>query len=99
MMSGTPIAINPRTGKAFAPGDTVYAGEIIGYTGRTGNAYNVHFPHLHLSVLNSSWQYINPENFVNGKFQWENDSKTRISRRNLIDIKCDEEIQDIEFEF
>ena len=32
----TPFATNPRTGKPFAPGDTVYRGEIIAYAGRTG---------------------------------------------------------------
>ena len=42
------MAVNPRTGTTFKPGDEVFAGEIVGYTGRTGNAYDVDYPHLHL---------------------------------------------------
>lgn len=70
LQAGTPMAKNPRTGKAFAPGDIVYAGELIGYTGRTGNAYNVDFYHLHLGVWKEGVGFINPEGFINGTLQW-----------------------------
>lgn len=93
LQTGTPIAINPRTGKAFARGDKVFAGELIGYTGRTGNAYNVPFYHLHLGVKNSSGVFINPEDFINGTLQWVDGSKKEIKERNIINIKCDEEPQ------
>ena len=62
MMAGTPMAVNPRTGTTFKPGDEVFAGEIVGYTGRTGNAYDVDYPHLHLGILSGS-EYLNPEFF------------------------------------
>lgn len=48
---GTPIANNPRTNKTFKVGDVVFQGDLIGYSGRTGNAYNVLNYHLHLGVL------------------------------------------------
>ena len=93
LQEGTPIAINPRTGRAFARGDKVYAGELIGYTGRTGNAYNVAYYHLHLGVKNSSGLFINPEDFINGNLQWVDKDHTNIIDRNIINVKCNEEPQ------
>lgn len=94
MMAGTPMAINPRTGKAFKPGDEVFAGEVVGYTGRTGNAFDVPYPHLHLSVMNGSDEYLNPENFINASVQWSDDSKTNLSETEMDSIRCDEENDD-----
>ena len=90
MMAGTPMAINPRTGTTFKPGDEVFAGEVVGYTGRTGNAYNVPFPHLHLGVMSGS-EYLNPENFINASVQWGDDSKTNLSVTEMDSIRCNEE--------
>lgn len=42
-----------RNGKPLQIGDSVYAGEIIGYTGHTGNA-SPNRPHLHLGIKNES---------------------------------------------
>lgn len=62
--AGNAVAINPRTGKKFKTGDSVNQGDIIGYTGLTGNANVYNKPHLHLGVKkNSSW--INPEDYLN----------------------------------
>lgn len=47
LQAGNAIAINPRTGAKFQPGEKVYPGDIIGYIGITGNANN-NVPHLHL---------------------------------------------------
>lgn len=94
MMAETPMAINPRTGTTFKPGDEVFAGEIVGYTGRTGNAYDVDFPHLHLGVMNNSYEYLNPEYFINGSVQWSNDSKTNLTETEIDNIRCDEENDD-----
>lgn len=47
---GTPIAVNPGTGKPYKEGDTVNAGDQFGFTGRTGNAFNVPNKHLDLMV-------------------------------------------------
>ena len=49
---GTPVAVNPRTGKPFAKGDRVFAGDLIGYTGKTGNAYlDTEVPNKHLDLM------------------------------------------------
>ena len=65
--SGTPIAINPRTGELFRNGDIVYQGDLIGYTGKTGNAFNVPFSHLHLGVIKKGTE-VNPADYINGEF-------------------------------
>ena len=48
---GTPVAVNPRTGKPFAKGDRVFAGDLIAYTGKTGNAFNDDVPNKHLDLM------------------------------------------------
>ena len=90
LQAGMPIAVNPRTGDVFKPGDKVFAGEIIGYTGRTDNAYDVAFKHLHLGVkFNGDW--VDPADYINGELQWNNESKTDISETEIINIKCNDE--------
>lgn len=90
LQAGMPIAVNPRTGDVFKPGDKVFAGEIIGYTGRTGNAYDVAFKHLHLGVkFNGDW--VDPADYINGELQWNNESKTDISETEIVNIKCNDE--------
>ena len=84
------MAVNPRTGTTFKPGDEVFAGEIVGYTGRTGNAYDVDYPHLHLGILSGS-EYLNPEFFINGSVQWSDDSRTNLPDTEINNIRCDEE--------
>lgn len=96
MQAGTPVALNPRTGDVFKPGDVVYAGEVIGYTGRTGNAYNVHFYHLHLVVKDDNG-VLNPEAYINGDLQWADGSKAVLSETGIVNIKCDDEFNDMEF--
>ena len=59
------VGRNPRTGRQFDVGDLVYQGELIGYSGKTGNAYNVSVKHLHLGVKNDgSW--VDPAPYING---------------------------------
>lgn len=90
LQAETPIAINPRTGHTFKPGDKVFRGEIIGYTGRTGNAYNVAFKHLHLGVkLNGAWA--DPADYINGELQWNNKSQPILPETKIINIKCNDE--------
>ena len=84
------MAVNTRTGTTFKPGDEVFAGEIVGYTGRTGNAYDVDYPHLHLGILSGS-EYLNPEFFINGSVQWSDDSRTNLPDTEINNIRCDEE--------
>ena len=49
---GRPVAVNPRTGKPFAKGDPVFAGDLIGYTGKTGNAFDdTDVPNKHLDLM------------------------------------------------
>lgn len=64
--AGNAIAVNPRTGKPFAKGDTVYAGELIGYTGQTGNAYGEPNPHLHFGAkIAATGKWIDPMPYIN----------------------------------
>ncbi|GAA0762029.1 M23 family metallopeptidase [Psychroflexus lacisalsi] len=50
-------------------GQSVVAGDIIGTAGNTGNAASAGVtPHIHLQVFNSSWQSINPSDFLNTKY-------------------------------
>ncbi len=97
LQAGTPLAINPRTGEVFKPGDVIYRGELLGYTGRTGNAYYVTNKHLHLvyMVKNSSGGYVfaNPEEIINGSVNWKDGdpSTKRIIGGKIIGVECDTE--------
>lgn len=97
LQAGTPVAINPRTGKMFKPGDAIYRGELLGYTGRTGNAYNVTNKHLHLlyKVKNSNGVYVfaNPEKIINGSVDWKDGdpSTKKIIGGKIVDVECDTE--------
>ena len=97
LQAGTPVAINPRTGKMFKPGDAIYRGELLGYTGRTGNAYNVTNKHLHLlyKVKNSNGVYVyaNPEEIINGFVNWKDGdpSTKKIIGGKIVGVECDTE--------
>ena len=81
---GTPVAVNPRTGKPFEKGDAVWAGDLIGYTGRTGNAYyDTDVPNKHLDLMAAfqvdtssgrikSGTLTDPAPFLNGTLDMEN---------------------------
>ena len=64
LRAGDAIAVNPRTGEEFKLGDNVYQGEIIGYTGITGNAFGC-VPHLHIGIKNNGINR-DPLNYLNG---------------------------------
>lgn len=96
LMSETPVAINPRTGQPFRVGDIVFQGEVIAYAGVTGNAYNVPNPHLHLAVKNSVGDFVDPEEYINGKVTSSDVGGQRtISSTEITVIDCDEEEQEI----
>ena len=67
LQGGTPIAVNPRTGHPFKVNDKVYEGDLIGYSGRSGNATDVPNPHLHLGV-NSGGKWVDPKPYINGTY-------------------------------
>jgi len=67
LRSGTPIAVNPRTGQPFQVDDVVYQGDLIGYTGRSGNAADVPNPHLHLGVRTGD-KWTDPKPYINGTY-------------------------------
>jgi Membrane proteins related to metalloendopeptidases len=63
LQAGTPLGTNPRTGQAWALNDNIYAGEIIGYIGITGNA-DPAMPHLHLQTYVNG-TLANPDTYLN----------------------------------
>ena len=79
LQAGSPIAINPSTQKPYKVGDKVLKGTIIGYTGITGNAYNVPNPHLHLNMRKNG-KNCNPEEFLNAT----------VKNQSKIETPCDE---------
>lgn len=91
------VAINPRTGDVFKPGDAIYKGELLGYTGRTRNAYNVTNKHLHLVYkvknANGVYLFVNPEEIINGFVNWKDgDPSTKIIvDGQIISVECDTE--------
>lgn len=98
LQAGNPVAINPRTGVPYQIGDLVYRGDLIGYTGRTGNAYdNVPNPHLHLGAGFEANDYgqiltwIDPMAYINGTIdiaQLEEDFG-KANKGQLDNIICD----------
>lgn len=97
LQAGTPVAINPRTREMFKPGDMIYRGELLGYTGRTGNAYNVTNKHLHFVYMvknsNGGYVYANPEEIINGSVNWKDgDPSTKnIIGGKIVGVECDTE--------
>lgn len=93
LRASDPVAINPRTGKPFAPGDRIYRGEVLCYTGITGNAYNVPNPHLHLAFYEKDargkYVNVNPEKIINGKVDWDEEGKKILSPQ-IKEAICDE---------
>ena len=95
---GTPVAVNPRTGKPFAKGDRVFAGDLIGYTGKTGNAFNdTDVPNKHLDLMAAfqvdaatgklkSDALTDPAPFLNGTLDLENLQR---KKGQVEGIRCD----------
>ena len=103
LLEDTPVAINPRTKKPFAPGDVIYQGEIIGYTGKTGNCYDIPNYHLHLVVVDyekrnaGNGKYLNPEDYINGNVDWTDDNKRTLESLNIINIDCHDENENAKY--
>ena len=98
LRAGTPVAVNPRTGKPFEKGDRVFAGDLIGYTGKTGNAFNdTDVPNKHLDLMAAfavdastgklkADALTDPAPFLNGTLDLENLQR----KKGQIDhIRCD----------
>ena len=95
---GTPVAVNPRTGKPFAKGDRVFAGDLIGYTGKTGNAFNdSDVPNKHLDLMAAfavdastgklrSDALTDPAPFLNGSIDMDNLQR---KQGRFESIRCD----------
>lgn len=82
---GTPFAMNRRTGQPYKVGDIVYQGDLIGYTGKTGNAYTSSNTHLHLGIrIDEKW--VDPKDYINGTVDA---SKVNKSKGKINNIKCD----------
>ena len=95
---GRPVAVNPRTGKPFAKGDRVFAGDLIGYTGKTGNAFDdTDVPNKHLDLMAAfeadmstgklkSGTLTDPAPFLNGTIDQNNLQREQGKVGN---IRCD----------
>ena len=95
---GIPVAVNPRTGKPFAKGDRVFAGDLIGYTGKTGNAFDdFDVPNKHLDLMAAfavdpsteklkSDALTDPAPFLNGTLDLENLQR---KKGQIEGIRCD----------
>lgn len=87
LRGGSPFAVNPRTGRTYREGDIVYQGDLIGYSGRSGNATNVPNPHLHLGVQ-SGGKWIDPKPYINGTYASGQKAIDRAKGR-ITDVRCD----------
>lgn len=67
LQGGTPFAVNPRTGQPFKVDDKVFQGDLIGYSGRSGNATDVPNPHLHFGVM-AGGKWVDPKPYINGTY-------------------------------
>ncbi len=67
LQAGAPFATNPRTGCPFKVNDKVYQGDLIGYTGRTGNAVDSPNPHLHFGIM-AGGKWVDPRPYINGTY-------------------------------
>ncbi len=62
---GKPIAVNPATGKPYKKGDSINAGDQLGYSGKTGNAFDDgEVPNKHLDLMVSYQFNSNEEKLV-----------------------------------
>lgn len=68
--------------------DSEINGEAIAYSGRTGNAYNVDYAHLHLVVKKIN-KFIDPEPYINGKLNSTGTNQNKVvSSTDINNIKC-----------
>lgn len=88
------IALNFKTGQLFKEGDWVYAGELIGYTGESGNAYGVPFTHLHFGAqIVGEYKWIDPLPYLNATY----DLNTINSNSGKMTIlECDDDSNNFE---
>jgi murein DD-endopeptidase MepM/ murein hydrolase activator NlpD len=87
LRSGSPIAVNPRTGRPFKVNDKVFQGDLIGYAGRTGNAVDVPNPHLHFGIQ-SDGKWIDPKTYINGTYPSSQKSIDK-NKGRITDTRCD----------
>ena len=87
LQSFIPIATNPRTGRPFKEKDRVYQGDLIGYSGRTGNATDVPNPHLHFGV-NAEGKWVDPKPYINGTYPTGQKSIDK-GKGKITGIRCD----------
>jgi hypothetical protein len=91
-----------------AIGDTVAAGATIGKTGKSGNAYNVPFKHLHIEISTDFFatqnHYVDPEPYLktkytsSGKVAGSGDTPMNPNSPNHVDCPAfaKEELQELE---
>ena len=83
--NGKAIGYNYRTKNKFKKGDKVYPGDIIGYSGTTGNAVGIANPHVHFEV-HVNGKVVDPSDYINGTIN--------VNNGRIESIKCDDIIKE-----
>ena len=78
---GKTLAQCPGKGRAYRVGDIVHVGDLLGYSGATGNAWNVPNKHIHFMAKEDE-TIVDPIKYINGSLS--NDYSI------IENIKCDD---------
>ena len=68
-------------------GDKVFQGDLIGYSGRSGNATDVPNPHLHFGVM-AGGKWVDPKPYINGTYPSGRKSIDK-GKGRITGIRCD----------
>lgn len=89
---GKTVGYNYRANRKFKEGDIVYCGDIIAYSGQSGNAVGIANPHVHFEVRDlSASQWYDPTQYLNGRVDYSSGS--------VVEVKCDDLITNLIYDY